>query len=360
MALMLVDHTREFFYIHQQVADPMLIGSTAASLFFTRFTSHFCAPLFVLLTGISAWLHGNKARLHPQDLSAYLAKRGVFLIMLELTLVNFAWSFQFHPDILYLQVIWAIGLSMLALSALLWLPHRIQLVVAISIIAGHNLLDGIHFANTEGGFIPWAILHDRQIIELGAGLRVRTSYPLLPWIGIILLGFAIGPLYQGNVAARRRQSLFALLGLSSLGGFAVLRLLNGYGDHPWQSGLTPAETVMSFLNITKYPPSLHFTLLTLGTGFIALSTFERRYQSRFLADIGRVPMFFYLLHLYALHLVYLLLSTVSGTPHEQRYSFSAPWQLWCLSAVMLGLLYWPCRQFAHFKRTSTAGWPRYF
>ncbi|MDD3352853.1 heparan-alpha-glucosaminide N-acetyltransferase domain-containing protein [Zoogloea sp.] len=360
MLLMLVDHVREFFYLHQQVSDPMLISSTPPALFFTRLSSHFCAPVFVLLTGLGAWLHGSKYGRTRGEAATYLAKRGLLLIALELSVVTYAWSFAYPPKMFYLQVIWAIGLSMLALAALLWLPRTLQVALASLILCGHNALDGIRFAQDAAGFIPWAILHDRSVIDVGFGIQARSSYPLLPWIGIILLGYALGPWYASGMDPQARQRRLTTVGCALLTGFAVLRVLNTYGDHPWLAGGTTVQTVMSFFNLTKYPPSLQFSLLTLGTGLLMLAWLERGRPWRRLAGIGSVPMFFYITHLYALHLLYLLLSAVFGPNQGNRYGLTDAWQIWALSVPVMLAMYWPCRWFARIRHSSSARWLSYF
>ncbi|MFO6420660.1 DUF1624 domain-containing protein [Hylemonella sp. W303a] len=358
MVLMLVDHAREFFFLHRQVADPMLVEATSPDLFFTRLLSHFCAPIFVLLTGLGAWLHAHRPGVGPAQTSAYLFKRGLLLIVLELTLVGFAWSFEFPPRVVYLQVIWAIGLSMLALAVLLHLPLSVQLGLGLLIVFGHNLLDGVHFQPGEPAYLAWAVLHDRGWIELSEGLRARTSYPVLPWIGVILLGYQLGRLYQPEQPARRRGLLLGL-GLACLGLFLVLRCTHGYGDHDWTPAASALQTVMAFLNVTKYPPSLQFLLLTLGAGFIALAWLERVRPWPALVVLGSAPMFFYLLHLYVLHVFYLLLAPAQQLPSAQRWGVDAVWQLWVISALVLALVYGPCRWYARFKRTTTVAVFRY-
>ncbi len=174
IVIMLLDHVRETFFLHQQVGDPMDVSATSPALFFSRLLTHLCAPAFVFLAGLSAWLYGAGNR---GATAAFLAKRGVFLIALELLVVNFAWTFQFPPSVIYLQVIWVIGLSMLALAALLWLPRAALAAVGLVLVAGHNALDAVHFAAGHAMHLPWAVLHDRGWIELGDTLRMRTSYP---------------------------------------------------------------------------------------------------------------------------------------------------------------------------------------
>lgn len=363
IVLMVVDHVREYFYLHLQVADPMDVAATAPGLFFTRLTSHFCAPVFVFLTGLGAWLYGQKHIDPRRAASAYLFKRGLFLVLLELTVINFAWTFSFPPQMLYLQVIWAIGLSMIALAALLWMPWPALLMLALVIVGGHNALNGVHFASGEPGFVPWAILHDRGVIELVDGLKARTSYPVLPWIGVIALGYVAGRLYRPGVDAQHRQRVWALAGAGALIGFVVLRGLNLYGDtQTWAAGPDALHTLMSFMNVTKYPPSLLFLLPTLGLGVLALRWLERRDGTMLapLAIFGRVPMFFYVLHLYMLHLLYLAALALWGSGAGGRFSFDHVWAIWALSAALLPLLYLPCRAFATYKRKSRAAWVSYF
>lgn len=360
MLLMLVDHVREFFFLHQQVADPMSIASTSPQLFFTRFASHFCAPVFVLLTGLGAWLHGTRAGNGPAGTMRFLLTRGLVLMALELSVINFAWSFSLQPPMIYLQVIWAIGLSMVTVAALIRLPRPLQIFIALAIMFGHNTLDAVHFTSAEPGFIPWAILHDRSVIELGAGFSVRTSYPLLPWIGIMLLGYQLGPLYGAGMDDRRRQRLLCRLGAGCMTLFVLLRLANAYGDHAWQVGNTVLESLMAFLNVTKYPPSLHFILLTLGVGLPLLALMERLDPGQILANLGRVPMFFYVSHLYLLHLLQLLLTVCFGPNQGPRFGFSEVWQLWALAGLVAFLLSRPCRWFGRIKQSRKARWLSYF
>lgn len=241
---------------------------------------------------------------------------------------------------IYLQVIWAIGLSMLALAALLWLPRPLLAALGVLLVAGHNLLDPLHFAPGSAWHLPWAVLHDRGWIEAGDALRLRTSYPLLPWIGVIALGYAAGNWFSGATPATTRRRYLLAGGGGLLLGFILLRLLNGYGEKPWAFGETPAITLMGFFNVTKYPPSLLFLALTLGIGLLLLAWFERLDWSgrgKALVAFGGAPMFFYLLHLYLLKLLYLLAlaiwgasgATTSVSPRCRRYGCAAscwPWR----------------------------------
>ncbi|WP_137823305.1 DUF1624 domain-containing protein [Pseudomonas sp. D(2018)] len=360
---MLLDHVRETFYLHMQVSDPMDVSQTEPALFFSRTLAHLCAPIFVFLTGLSAFLYGEKHE-GRTAVSRFLFKRGLFLVALEITLVNFAWTFQLPPSVIYLQVIWAIGLSMLALSILVWLPRAVLAALGLLLVAGHNLLDGVHVIPGDWAYIPWSILHDRGWIEVGDWLRLRTSYPLLPWIGVIALGYAAGPWFGRTTDSAQRRRNLLLCAAAALGTFVVLRLCNSYGDKPWTSGETALQTLMSFLNITKYPPSLLFLALTLGIGLLLLVFFERRGQvnlARLLAVFGAAPMFFYLLHLYVLKLLYLSSMAIWGPNHGQYFGFDSVLPVWLCSLLLVVALYLPVRWFARLKaRRRDIAWLKYF
>lgn len=362
IVFMLLDHVRETFFLHRQVSDPMAIDATDPSLFFSRTLAHLCAPVFVLLTGLSAWLYGEKYQ-GRGAVSAFLFKRGLFLVVLEFTLVNFAWTFQLPPSVIYMQVIWAIGVSMIALSLLVWLPRPALIALGALIVAGHNLLDGLHFAPGSWMHVPWAILHDRGWLEFSDSLRLRTSYPVLPWIGVIALGYGLGPWFARSSDAGERQHRLLLAGALALLGFLVLRMLNGYGEAPWSSYPTLTQTLMSFFNITKYPPSLLFLTLTLGAGLLLLRGFERAGQARWisvLAVFGAAPMFFYLLHLYVLKLLYLASVALFGLNHGDYFGFDSIGAVWLAALLLAVSLYLPVRWFARLKaRRRDIAWLKY-
>ncbi|QVW25848.1 DUF1624 domain-containing protein [Pseudomonas hormoni] len=360
---MLLDHVRETFFLHRQVSDPMDIATTEPALFFSRTLAHLCAPVFVLLTGLSAWLYGEKYA-GKADVCSFLFKRGLFLVVLEFTLVNFAWTFQFPPTVIYLQVIWAIGLSMIALSLLVWLPRPVLLLLSLAIIAGHNLLDALHFPVESAMHVPWAILHDRGWIELVEGFRLRTSYPVLPWIGVIGLGYAMGPWFGRTADARVRQRTLLIGGVAGLAGFIVLRLLNGYGEKPWSVSETSLQTLMSFFNITKYPPSLLFVALTVSVGCLLLLWFEHAQKRRWLRPLtvfGSAPMFFYLLHLYALKVLYVIAVALFGLNQGVWFGFTSVGAVWMTAILLAIALYPPVKWFSGLKaRRRDIAWLKYF
>ncbi|WP_321812248.1 MULTISPECIES: DUF1624 domain-containing protein [unclassified Burkholderia] len=361
MLLMLVDHVRETFFLHRQVSDPMDVLSVDPALFFTRLTSQICAPAFVFLTGLSAWLYGRDRP--AAEAAVFLVKRGAFLIFLELTFVSFAWTAEFPPSTLWLQVIWAIGLSMLALAALLRLPRGVQFALGIAIVAGHNLLDGLRLEPDSIGFVPWAILHQRAFIDLWDGIRVRTSYPVLPWIGVILLGYAVGPWFARDVAPGVRVRRPIMLGIALIAAYIGLRWLNVYGDKPWLATGDALRTTMSFLAATKYPPSLMFLLPTLGATLLLLAWFEWRDRcaaAQRLATLGGAPMFFYLLHLYVLKALYVVAFVIFGANRGKYFGFDALWGIWLTSTLLVVPLYWPAAWFARLKqRRKDLGWLKY-
>ncbi len=359
MLIMLVDHVREHFFSHHSVVDPMSIQDTSSSLFFTRLLAHFCAPVFVFLTGLSAWLYSNPKDKPPRSATSFLLKRGLFLIFLELTLVNFSWSASYNT--LYLQVIWAIGLSMICLAFLSRIPRVWIGILGFAIVFGHNLLTPITFEKTELGYNLWTILHDRGYLTTNGFIDIRISYPVLPWIGVILLGYFMGPLYHRRILPARRQSILIVLGLSSLTILSILRGWNIYGETmPWETQSTALKSIMSFLNYTKYPPSLDYLLLTLGVGFLLLSFFESMDNrfSKVLKVYGSAPMFFYIVHLYVILIIHaILIFTINN---GEVIKVENVYQLWLISILLSVLLYFPTKRFSNYKRRSSSKLIKYF
>lgn len=361
MMIMMLDHVRETFFLRWQVADPMDAAQTEPALFFSRLAAHFCAPLFVFLTGLSAWLYAHPAA-GPRPASGFLLKRGLFLVVLEVLVVSVAWTGVFPPPTIYLQVIWVIGLAMIALALLHRLPRGVLALIGLVIVFGHNLLTPVSFMPGDCGYIAWTILHDRGLLVAEGALKIKVSYPLLPWIGVIVLGYVAGPWYARTVDAAQRRKLLVSTGVAALAVLLVLRGFNLYGETlDWTAGETTLRTVMSFLNVTKYPPSLAFLLLTLGSGLLVLGWLEQR-DNRFLrvcATFGGAPMFYYLLHLFLLLGLQKLAVAVFGANFGGRYEFDQLWLVWLLSAALIPLLYWPCKAFGAFKRRTSMTWVRY-
>ncbi len=362
MLIMLFDHVRETIYLHMQVSDPMDVTATAPELFFTRLAAHFCAPVFVFLTGLSAWLYAHPAA-GPRSATGFLIKRGLLLVFLELVFVNFAWAGQFPPATLYLQVIWVIGLAMIILA----LVHKVSLKIlgsaALLIIFGHNALTWMTFEPGTVAYSLWTVLLHRGYLVADGAVKLKVTYPLLPWVGVILAGYVAGPMYAATMAPERRRRLLRMIGIGALVLLALLRGFNIYGETlPWVVGDTVIQSLMSFLNFTKYPPSLDFLLMTLGVGALALAALEPRdnWFTRACATFGGAPMFYYLLHLYLLLGLQHLLVAVFGANHGVRFGVDHVWPVWVLAVALMPVLYFPCRAFARFKRSSNKAWVRYF
>ncbi|WP_276197630.1 DUF1624 domain-containing protein [Ferrimonas senticii] len=366
MIIMLLDHVRERFFYHQLITDPMTIDATDPKLFFTRLIAHLCAPTFVLLTGLSAWLYANPSSGIGRSPVAFLIKRGLFLVLLEATLINFSWFGAYQT--LYLQVIWAIGISMIALAVASLLPRWLIIALGTLIVAGHNALAPIQFQAGEWGYTLWSILHDRGFIFASDWLKIKASYPVLPWIGVILLGYGLGPLFSSKIAPALRQTRLLQLGMAAVSLLLLLRGFNIYGETlPWQNYGFSIQSLMSFLNYTKYPPSLDFVLLTLGIALPLLVVFERtsnRFTS-YLQTYGSAPMFFYIVHLYLLLLMYKTAMAIWGgnqpNPYGEGLIFGVNhlWQIWVLTGVLAVLLYKPMQAFARYKHNSGNPWVKY-
>ncbi|CAH0992532.1 hypothetical protein SIN8267_02665 [Sinobacterium norvegicum] len=361
MLIMLVDHVRERIYYHQQVADPMDLDAVNPDLFFTRLLAHWCAPVFVFLTGLSAWLYAHPANKQPRSASGFLFKRGLFLLLLEVTLVNFSWFGSYN--ILYLQVMWAIGISMIVLAAAIKLPFKLVGLIGALIVFGHNALVPISFSPGEAGYALWTMLHERGMLIADGPLPIRVSYPVLPWIGLMMLGYFAGPLYGATMTPAQRKRQLIVIGVSCLSLLLVLRGFNIYGEIlPWAMADTLVGSMMAFLNFTKYGPSLDFMLLTIGSSMFLLVLFEDRDNktTEVLKTFGSAPMFFYLLHLYALLVLYAILMAIFGGNQGDLFGVDYVWQVWLVAVILSWLLYYPTKAFARFKHSSQQAWVKYF
>jgi uncharacterized membrane protein len=374
MVLMVLDHARDFFNGFR--VRPTDLAATTPALFFTRWITHFCAPVFVLLAGVAACLFGM--RNGPQRLSRFLLSRGLWLVILEVTVVRLCWIPDPGYHLTVIQVIWTLGWSMIVLAALSRLPWPAVAAIGGIIVAGHNLLDGIR-ARDLGGLGPlWTILHQQGVLEPAPGHRLFISYPILPWIGVMALGFCLGRIFTWP-ADQRRRFLIRVGGAASA-TFVVLRFINIYGDpKPWtvqpRGGLF---TLLSFLNCDKYPPSLAFLLMTLGPALIVLGLLQRPGDDpsgereppallRPLLVFGRVPLLFYVGHLVLLRYVSLPLSVAKfgfaaavqpppGHAGSPEYPLWATYVVWALALL---LLYPLCRWFAAVKARRRDWWLSY-
>lgn len=370
MIVMALDHVRDYFHADAFLYDPTDMSKTSVVLFFTRWVTHFCAPVFIFLAGTSAYLIG--LRKSKQELSLFLLKRGVWLIFLELTIVNFAWFFNIQFSLITLFVIWALGVGMIVLAGCIHLPLKLTLALGALMIIGHNALDNFHVDGDGPLSILWSVIHQFQGFSLSDSYFLFVGYPLIPWIAVMMLGYCFGTFYQASYSQEERRKILLYLGSSLVALFILIRLVNGYGDpNPWSSQSNPVFTVLSFLNVTKYPPSLLYVLMTLGPAILFLAISEKYYGSLSakIKILGRVPMFYYLLHLYLIHLLAMTAALLTGydasdmifntwvtnSPNLVGYGFS----LWVVYVVWIGvvlILYPLCKWYDTYKATQRSKW----
>jgi len=367
MVLMVLDHTRDFFY--EAKFDPTDPTQTTVALFFTRWVTHFCAPLFVFLAGSGAYLAGARGKSKP-ELAWFLLTRGLWLVVLELTVVRVALTFNPRSPVLLATTLWAIGWSMVGLSALVFLPLPVIAAFGIVTMAAHNLLDGVNPESLGRWRAAWIVLHQPGQVQLPGGWILFVAYPLVPWVGVIAAGYAFGRLLLLEPARRRRVLL--TLGLALTLAFVALRASNLYGDpRPWTAQKSDLFTALSFLNCLKYPFSLLFLLMTLGPGIAALALLDRPTGklTRPILIFGRVPLFFYLLQWPVLHVLaiamalangrkvdWLFKSFFPGTPPGYGFGLPTVYLMWL---VVLVLLYPACRWFAGVKQRRRDAWLSY-
>ncbi len=373
MVLMVLDHVREFFGMAG--VDPTNLSQTTPALFFTRWVTHFCAPVFVFLAGVGAALWRDRAERSKGELARFLAVRGLWLVVAEIVLVHwgmtFDWTFRFIP----LTVVWAIGMGLLTLAPLvLVLPRSAIGAIGIILIVGHNALDG--FRPAEGNLIAqaiWNILHQPGVVGVFGGTLVFAAYPLIPWVGVVWAGYAFGAIYKWEPA--RRRTLLIGLGLACSIAFVMLRYSNVYGDpRPWATQDDGVLTLLSFLNLQKYPPSLLYLLMTLGPALIALGLADGisadRGVSRWLVTLGRVPLFYYLLQWYLIHILAIVVNFAVGKPWAWLLTngpFQSPpghgydlWVTYAMWALTMILLTWPSAWFGRYRARHPGGWRQYF
>jgi uncharacterized membrane protein len=364
---MVLDHTRDYFHISAYTFDPTDPARTHLLLYLTRWVTHLCAPTFVFLAGVSVYLQGANGKDKPQ-LTRFLLSRGAWLIVLELTVISF--GFNFALPFVFLQVIWAIGVSMILLAGLIWLPRAVTAIVGVLIVAGHQLLAPITPADL-GVLAPlWTVAFKVGPPPIGPGF---IAYPAIPWFGVMCLGYAIGPVFKQE-PARRNRTLF-LIAVGAIALFCVLRAINGYGDPAhWRAYPSATATVMSFFNVSKYPPSLLYVLITLGVSLLCMLAFQqlRGLLATVLLAYGRTPLFTYVLHIYVVHGASLVVAMLAGYPASSHANFLAdPFRLFKAGfgfnllvvyvawLTILVALYPASRWFAEVKRKRREWWLSY-
>ena len=378
MVVMVIDHTRDYF---TDLGDPQDVATATPALFFTRWITHFCAPVFVFLAGTSAWIHGSRGRSRG-ELSTFLVTRGLWLVLLECTVVTFGWMHEI--SLIFWQVIAAIGVAMIALAGLVHLPRGMIIVVGLFLTAGQDLYAPLG-QSLQGGFADlWRFLHGGMFqpafgfVPVGS-FQVLTVYPVLPWIGVMALGYGVGP--WARLERKQRRARFARAGLAGLVAFVLLRVMDGFGNvRHWSEQSDAIHAVMSFLDCEKYPPSLAYLAMTLGPALLALAALDRA-PGRVLGAFrvfGRVPLFFYVLHIYLVHcaarLLFLLrdgepvslvrsmwsfmpqmgLSDFDFEPQPEGFrALSLGW-VYLISALVVVALYPLCSRYAALKQRSNS------
>jgi uncharacterized membrane protein len=371
MVLMVLDHTRDYF--GNASVDPTDLSTASPALFLTRWVTHFCAPVFAFLAGAGAFLAGARGRSRG-SLAAFLASRGLWLIFLELTVVRLGLFFDPIAAPVLLAVLWSIGASFVALAALVFLPSRVVGVLGVLLIATPGLMGFASGADNPAALqAPSALLLRPGLLPLPWDITVIVIYPLVPWLGVVAVGYGFGEVIQ--LEPMRRRRVMWCTGLVMICAFVLLRLWGVHGDpRPWTTQATPLLTGLSFINCTKQPPSLLFVLMTLGPAIAALAVIDHVGVhgpiGRALVTIGRVPLFYYLLQWYVIHGLAVLLGLVRGLPVAWQFSPAAlapppeGWALGLLSiyaawAVVFVVLYIPCRWFAGVKARHLGGWLSY-
>jgi uncharacterized membrane protein len=371
MILMALDHTRDYF--GNAAANPTDLATTTVPLFFTRWVTHFCAPVFFLLSGTGAYL--SRRRRSPAELSQFLLTRGLWLVALELTVVRFFWQFNVDYRVTLLNVLWALGWSMVALAALVRLPLRVTAGLGVAMIALHNLADGVQPA-AFGPLAPlWTVLHQPGFLATTPRHTVFVAYPLVPWIGVMAAGYGLGAVLDWP--RERRRAFLLRAGAALTLGFVALRALYVYGDPSrWSAPGRPGLAWLAFINTTKYPPSLLFLLMTLGPALLVLRLADRPVPRlvRPALVVGRVPLFYYLLHVVLLHALAVAACharyggvrwmfespSIDRFPVTQPPGWAAPLPGVYLAWVAVVLLLYPlCRWYAALKSRHPSGWLSY-
>jgi uncharacterized membrane protein len=319
MIIMALDHVRDYFHADAFLFDPLDLDKTNPAIFFTRWITHYCAPVFVFLAGTSAFFVGQ--RKSKRDLSVFLLKRGLWLIVLEFTVLNFGWNFDIGFSNIFFIVIWALGISMIVLAGLIHLPFRLILFLGLLLVFGHNLMDGIGVTGNKPAAFGWALVHQQGFFEW-QGKNILIGYPIIPWPGLMALGYCFGIFFTNAWDLQRRRKALLTMGGSAVLLFIIIRLINMYGDpSAWSVQQTTVKTILSFLKTTKYPPSLLYLLMTIGPTILLIALLEgaKGQWTRIVSIYGRVPLFYYVLHIYLIH-VLVILCTILFT------DFS--WKIW--------------------------------
>lgn len=373
MVIMALDHVRDFFHIGAFNDDPLNIATTTPLLFFTRFITHYCAPSFVFLSGASIYL--QSLRKTKKELSAFLIKRGLWLIIAEFFIISLGWTFNPFYNVIPFQVIWAIGISMVILGFTIHLPFRAVLIIGLLIVAGHNLLDIPEGAKDFKPGFWWDLLHHGQFAAypFAANHVVLIIYPFVPWTGLMMLGYCLGWFFTPTFTAEKRMKTLSMLGLLLILFFVAVRFANVYGDpHPWVKQDTMLKTFFAFIKVEKYPPSLLYLCITIGPMLLVLAWMERLSNAftRFMSVFGRTAFFYYILHIYLIHLLCAIAFFMRGHNMDDAianmqnlpFLFQVPGEGYGLGGVYLVwifvvvLLYPLCKWYDRYKTSHREKW----
>jgi uncharacterized membrane protein len=374
MIIMALDHVRDYFHYTASTDSPTNLATTTPLLFLTRFITHFCAPAFVFLAGISAYLMG----LHKSkpDLGIFLIRRGIWLVIVELVIVTFGWTFNPFYNVFILQVIWAIGISMIILGLLVRISSEFILVLGLLIICFHNLLDYSEIIRKGNVGIFWDLAHYGKFmpVHLFANHIALIVYPFIPWTGIMMTGYGIGSLFTDQFSTGFRRKILLSCGFGILILFIVIRFVNLYGDPVgWSTQKNILFSIFSFVNLTKYPPSLDYILMTIGVSMILLGVLERNGEKRysFIRIFGRVPFFYYVVHLYLIHIIVVIfffashytekdiipkLSPFMFRPDNFGFGLGVVYLIW-ISVILI--LFPLCKWYDSYKSSHRQWWLSY-
>jgi uncharacterized membrane protein len=366
MVIMALDHVRDFFHASAQTANPLDLHTTTPLLFFTRWLTHFCAPTFVFLSGVSSSISSRKKSRH--EASLFLIKRGLWLLLVDFVVMSFALTFDPAFHFVMLTVLWAIGCSMIVMGGLLRISRKLLLPVGLLLFFGHDAFsNGAQAATGFGGSLLKVLFNGGYILPVNTTHLIGFLYPVLPWTGVMLLGYVAGPFVTN-------KKLLGLLGIGMILLFLILRGFHLYGEPvPWSRQKDLLYTLLSFINTTKYPPSLQFLLMTLGPALLLLAILPERATAfqRWVRVYGRVPFFYYVVHFFLAHLLLVVLFFASGhtlqeiadlkspflfRPHDFGISLPYVYLVWIF--VVLAM-YYPCRWFYEYKLTHRKWWLSY-
>lgn len=373
MFIMALDHVRDLLHADALYFNPLDETKTTALLYATRWITHFCAPTFVMLAGASAYLMGTR-RTKPA-LSWFLLTRGLWLIFVDMVIMSFGWSFA--PHAVLFGVLSTMGVGMMILALLIYLPERLLPVLGLIIVFGHNALDGIRFAPGSVAQVLWSFVNVPNMLPT-QGFIIFIGYPVLAWLGILLCGYGLGMLFRPGYDPDKRKRLLRNIGLAAILLFVILRYINVYGNPiPWKPGANALQTLMIFFNVQKYPPSLLYTLITLGPVLILLSFIADKplRPTNPLVYFGRVPFFYYVLHFHIIHIIGIIIGVAMGHPlsfmltynyitdtaqlkGSYGVSLAAVYAIWLL---LVAALYPLCKWYAGYKqRHQDWKWLSYF